>query len=66
MSYVTHANAPLTPEGRLKLVQLVINDGWVHARVADVSKWVARFQAEGATGLLDRSSAPTHVPESFR
>ena len=66
MSYVTHANAPLTPEGRLKLAQLVINEGWVQARVAErlqasratVSKWVARFQAEGSAGLLDRSSRP--------
>jgi len=57
MSYVTHANAPLTPEGRLKRARLVVNDGWAHARVADrfqvsratVSKWVARYRAVGRT-----------------
>jgi len=26
---------PLTPEGRLKLVQLVIRDGWTQARAAE-------------------------------
>jgi transposase InsO family protein len=70
MSYVTHANAPLTPQGRLKLVELVIRDGWAHARVAErlqvsrptVSKWVARFRAEGQTGLIDHSSRPHSSP----
>ena len=35
ISYVTHVNAPLTPEGRLKLVQLVTRDGWAQARAAE-------------------------------
>jgi transposase InsO family protein len=70
MSYVTHANASLTPEGRLKLVRLVIDDGWAQARVAErlqcsratVSKWVARYRAQGPAGLLDRSSRPRRSP----
>lgn len=70
MSYVTHARASLTPQGRLKLVQLVLEEGWAQARVAErfqvargtVSKWVARFRAEGAAGLEDRSSRPHRSP----
>lgn len=70
MSYVTHARASLTPQGRLKLVQLVVDEGWAQARVAErfqvargtVSKWVARFRAEGAAGLADRSSRPRRSP----
>lgn len=70
MSYVTHARASLTPQGRLKLVQLVLEGGWAQARVAErfqvargtVSKWVTRFRAEGPAGLADRSSRPHRSP----
>ncbi|MFU8948169.1 leucine zipper domain-containing protein, partial [Mycetocola zhadangensis] len=70
MSYVTHARAALNPTGRLKLVQLVVDDGWTQARVAErfqvarstVSKWVARYKAEGKAGLEDRSSRPHRSP----
>ncbi|WP_226533442.1 leucine zipper domain-containing protein, partial [Microbacterium paraoxydans] len=70
MSYVTHARASLTPQGRLKLVQLVLDQGWTQARAAErfqvargtVSKWVTRFRAEGRAGLEDRSSRPHRSP----
>ncbi|MDN5588430.1 MAG: IS481 family transposase, partial [Brevibacterium sp.] len=70
MSYVTHARAALNPTGRLKIAQLVVNDGWVQARVAErfqvargtVSKWVARYRVEGEAGLQDRSSRPLRSP----
>lgn len=70
MSYITHARTSLTPQGRLKMVLLVINEKWTQARVAErfqvargtVSKWVARYKAEGAAGLEDRSSRPRHSP----
>jgi transposase InsO family protein len=70
VSYVTHARAALNPAGRLKIVQLVVNDGWAQARVAErfhvargtVSKWVARYRAEGQAGLQDRSSRPARSP----
>lgn len=70
MSYVTHARASLTLRGRLKLVQLVVEEGWPQARVAErfqvarstVAKWVARFRAEGTAGLADRSSRPHRSP----
>jgi transposase InsO family protein len=61
-----HKNARLTPRSRAELVQRVLvqhqspmsvaTDMGVSART--VHKWVARFQAEGETGLLDRSSRP--------
>ena len=60
----------MTPAGRLKLVQLVIVDDWVQARVAErlqvsratVSKWVRRYRAQGLPGLADASSRPHHSP----
>jgi transposase InsO family protein len=70
VSYVTHARAALNPAGRLKIAQLVVNDGWAQARVAErfqvargtVSKWVARYRVEGKAGLADRSSRPCFSP----
>lgn len=70
MSYVTHANATLTPAGRLQLVLLVIEDGWTLSRAAErfqchratVAKWVARYHNEGRSGLYDRSSRPHTSP----
>jgi transposase InsO family protein len=55
----------LTPLGRAELVRRVLG-GQAPKAVADdlgvdvktVNKWCARFQAEGAAGLLDRSSRP--------
>jgi transposase InsO family protein len=71
VSYVTHANAKLTPAGRLSLVLLVVNDGWAQSRVAErfqchratVAKWVARYRSEGAAGLTDHSSRPRSSPK---
>ena len=70
MSYVTHARAALNPAGRLKIAQLVVDDGWAQSRVAErfqvargtVSKWVSRYRAEGSAGLEDRSSRPLRSP----
>ena len=70
MSYVTHARAALSPAGRLKVAQLVVEDGWAQARVAErfqvargtVSKWAARYRADGSAGMLDRSSRPHSSP----
>ena len=65
---MTHRNAPLTPEGRRRMVEVVVIDGWSYRRVAErfqispatVSKWVRRFRA--GESLDDRSSRPTHSP----
>ena len=61
-----HQNARLTPHGRAELVRRVLVMGQVPKAVAialgvtvkTVDKWVERFQAEGAAGLIDRSSRP--------
>lgn len=59
-------NARLRPRGREELVRRVLLDGRAVTRVAGelgvaartVRKWLARFRAEGAAGLRDRSSRP--------
>jgi transposase InsO family protein len=64
-----HANARLSPIGRRLLVDRIERDGWtVRAAAASAGisertarKWLARFRAEGASGLADRSSAPHRV-----
>lgn len=70
MSYVTHARAALSVEGRLKIARLVIDQGWAQARVAEqfqvsrgtVSKWVARYRAGGRAAMQDRSCRPINSP----
>ena len=32
---MTHANAPLTPEGRRRLAHLVVEEGWPMRRAAE-------------------------------
>ena len=32
---MTHANAPLTPVGRLRLAKLIVEDGWSPAQAAE-------------------------------
>src|SRR3954453_12733336 len=64
-----HRNAPLTPEGRLRLCQR-IEAGWPVAHAAEsmgISRdrayvWWRRYQAEGVSGLEDRPSRPHHTP----
>jgi transposase InsO family protein len=66
---MAHRNARLTPYGRLLLCKRVEVQGWSireAAAAAGVSrqtagKWLARWRAEGACGLLDRSSRPLHI-----
>lgn len=64
-----HANAPLTPEGRLRLCHRIA-DGWSVAAAAEsmnisrqtAHKWWQRYLAEGTAGLVDRSSRPHSCP----
>jgi transposase InsO family protein len=64
-----HANAPLTPEGRLRLCER-IEAGWsvtAAAEAANISrqcayKWWRRYEADGPAGLVDRSSRPRSCP----
>jgi transposase InsO family protein len=64
-----HRNAPLTPEGRLRLCRL-IEEGWTVAAAAEsfrisrqtAYKWWRRYQESGQPGLTDRSSRPRRCP----
>src|SRR5436190_8078367 len=64
-----HANAALSLNRRRVLCRRVVEEGWTvteAAAAAEVSvrcagKWVGRYRAEGALGLVDRSSAPRTV-----
>ncbi len=65
-----HANAPLSPIGRRRVVDRVVLEGWSVAAAADaagvtertVYRWLARFRAHGQAGLLDRRSVPGRIP----
>ncbi len=73
-----HPNAVLTPEGRRRMVSLVIDDGWTIEATAEqfqidaktVRKWRDRYVSEGPNGLMDRSnsprrrSSPTRLPRA--
>lgn len=65
-----HPNAPMTPEGRRRMVACVLERGWTVEATAErfqvdaktVRKWRDRFVAEGPAGLRDRSSRPHRSP----
>jgi transposase InsO family protein len=67
---VSHANACLTPNGRLRLAQLVVDKNWPLRRAAErwncsvttAKRWADRYRAEGRDGLIDRSSRPKTSP----
>jgi transposase InsO family protein len=63
-----HANARSCPKSRQEMVRRFLAGKSRECLAAEfavstrtVSKWVARYRAEGELGLLDRSSAPHHV-----
>jgi leucine-zipper of insertion element IS481 len=64
-----HANARTCPKSRRLLVDR-IEDGWSVMEAAEAAgitdrtarRWMARWRAEGAQGLLDRSCAPKRIP----
>lgn len=65
---MTHANAPLTPEGRRRLASLITDDGWSLRRAgerfqcspATAKRWADRYRAD--LSLEDRSSRPHTSP----
>ena len=65
---MTHNNAPLTVEGRRRLVQRCRTRPIAHVAAemgisrATASKWVNRYERFGDVGLLDRSSTPLRQP----
>lgn len=62
------ANAPLTPEGRYRLIERCAHRPIAHVAAeagisrACLSKWKTRYELEGLAGLEDRSSAPHARP----
>jgi transposase InsO family protein len=65
---MTHANAPLTPLGRRRLAQLIVDKRWSVRRAAErfqvspatASKWAGRYRA--GQPMTDRSSRPASCP----
>ena len=65
-----HPRPRLSQYSRSVLTQMVVDDGWPQARVAEllqvsratVAKWVKRYRLEGTEGLNDRSSRPHRCP----
>lgn len=65
-----HPRPRLSEYSRWQVATMVAEDGWPQARVAElfrvsrptVSKWVARYRADGLDGLRDRSSRPHRCP----
>ncbi|HEX7740393.1 MAG TPA: IS481 family transposase [Marmoricola sp.] len=65
---MTHANAPLAPEGRLRLARLIVEGNWSARRAAErfqvapatASKWAQRYRA--GMPMTDRSSRPFRSP----
>jgi transposase InsO family protein len=64
-----HANARLSVKGRELLVDRIVVAGWSLSSAAEAAgisertarKWLARYRAEGPSGLLDRSCAAARV-----
>ena len=67
---MSHANACLTPAGRLRLARLIVDQGWPLRRAAErwncsvttARRWAARYRELGPAGMLDRSSRPQRSP----
>jgi transposase len=67
---ITHADAPLTELGRLRLARCVVDDGWPLRRAAErfqvsvstAQRWADRYRDLGVTGMTDRSSRPSSSP----
>ena len=65
-----HKNARLSFRSREDLARFVVEQGGTRKAAAaafrvsakTAAKWVARYQAGGAAGLLDRSSRPHRSP----
>jgi transposase InsO family protein len=67
---MSHANAQLTPAGRLRLARLVVDRGWPLRRAAErwncsvttAQRWAERYRQHGPAGMGDRSSRPRSCP----
>lgn len=71
---VTHANAPLSETGRLRLAKLVVDSRWPLRRAAErfscspatAKKWADRYRVAGPAGMRDLSSRPLFSPTRTR
>src|SRR6201998_1663939 len=69
-TFMVHANATLTPRGRLLLARRIVDEGWSIARAAEqfhvawptAKRWAIRYAAMGPAGMADRSSRPHRSP----
>jgi len=72
---VSHRNAPLSPLGRLRLAQAVVDEGWSLRRAAErfqvsvptVARWAARYRErhpgrDPLEAMADRPSRPRRCP----
>ena len=67
---MSHANATLTPRGRLLLARCVVVDRWPLRRAAErfgvsqttAKRWADRFRQLGEAGMAGRSSRPRRSP----
>ena len=67
---MTHANAPSTATGRLRLARCVVEDRWPLRRAAErfpvsvstAARWAGRYRDLGEAGMADRSSRPHASP----
>ena len=67
---MSHANATLTPRGRLLLARCVVDQHWPLRRAAErfqtsattAGRWAGRYREHGAAGMADRSSRPHRSP----
>lgn len=67
---MSHANAILTPRGRLRLARCVVDEGWPLRRAAErfqvsvttASRWAGRYREHGEAGMHDASSRPRTSP----
>jgi hypothetical protein len=68
--FVSHANAPLAPAGRLRLARCIVDDGWSLRRAAErfqvsvptAQRWSRRYRDHGEAAMGDRSSRPIRCP----
>ena len=67
---MSHANATLTPRGRLLLARCVVEQGWTLRRAAErfqtsattAKRWADRYREHGPAGMVDRPSRPHRSP----
>jgi transposase InsO family protein len=70
---MSHANASLTPSGRLRLARCVVDQRWPLRRAADrfgvsvttARRWAGRYREHGKDGMGDRASRPRRCPRQL-